>query len=369
MAEKNATQLHQEVTQFITDNGNNEITAAQLRSILTNFIDSFAKYQNDSYRLGLLELDPALNYPDPVAFIYNDGIYISNAGHVAGENPDAPGTATFTSLGSGGGNLAFNGNRVITRPGDLYGLTIGGANLLDFVENQWFIAEGPGGSVTGGVAVEAGAGTSYNLTVILIKKTFGLVSAELTKTGAATFFGQPVIPADMDADSDPQRSDSQIIPITLESPSAGPFTQESISFNIAISDSDGNVKENSTTFYYRHLAYAGVLQDNGSGLTYSDISEIVGSPPPDAKVLALANQVLTTTRLRAYDQIGGGGFTTFAWPSIFGTPTFIVNGLANNAFTRVRTNSPMVNQHGYSTLYDVWVLDTFQNGPSNIEIK
>ena len=84
--------------------------------------------------------------------------------------------------------------------------------------------------------------------------------------------------------------------------------------------------------------------------------------------------VLSTSKNYTYNNIDGAGdYLIFAWPSNFAspyTPTFTVNGLPNTAFTRVRTNSPFVNQWGFSgTNYEVWVSNTQQNSPLNIIIS
>ena len=65
---------------------------------------------------------------------------------------------------------------------------------------------------------------------------------------------------------------------------------------------------------------------------------------------------------------GNGNYLIFAFPSNFGNPNFNVNGLTNNAFTKVKSNFPFTNQFGYITNYDVWISNTVQNSPLNINI-
>jgi hypothetical protein len=82
---------------------------------------------------------------------------------------------------------------------------------------------------------------------------------------------------------------------------------------------------------------------------------------------------LTTSKSNVYNDIdGGGNHLIFAWPSCLSgamTPKFYVNGFLSTAFTRVRTSSPLVNQHNFVTNYEVWVSNTLQNSPLDIEIK
>jgi hypothetical protein len=82
---------------------------------------------------------------------------------------------------------------------------------------------------------------------------------------------------------------------------------------------------------------------------------------------------LSTTKNSSYNGINGAGqYLIFAWPSSVPdalTPNFTVNGILNTAFTRVRTASPLVNVHGFTTNYEVWVSNTAQNSPLNIVIS
>lgn len=83
---------------------------------------------------------------------------------------------------------------------------------------------------------------------------------------------------------------------------------------------------------------------------------------------------LSNTKSNEYIGIDGSGeYLIFAWPSTVSNPynpVFIVNGVPNNAFTRVRTNSPFTNQWGFSgTNYEVWVSNTRQFSPLNIIIN
>jgi len=79
---------------------------------------------------------------------------------------------------------------------------------------------------------------------------------------------------------------------------------------------------------------------------------------------------LATNFSKTYSNIDGGGkYLVFAWPTIFGTPTFVVNGLQNTAFTKVRNGGAFVNANGYTINYDVWVSNTAYNSPCNLIIS
>ena len=83
--------------------------------------------------------------------------------------------------------------------------------------------------------------------------------------------------------------------------------------------------------------------------------------------------VLTNTFSKTYVNINGGGmYLVFAWPSVFGTPSFVVNGLLSTAFTKVRGVSNLnsfTNELGFTSNYDVWVSNTAQNSPLTIIIS
>lgn len=73
---------------------------------------------------------------------------------------------------------------------------------------------------------------------------------------------------------------------------------------------------------------------------------------------------LSTTRVQTRNGINGGGnYLTFAWPTSFGTPSFVINGLPNTAFTKIQSAYAFVNQYGYTASYDVWMSNTAQNSP------
>jgi hypothetical protein len=72
---------------------------------------------------------------------------------------------------------------------------------------------------------------------------------------------------------------------------------------------------------------------------------------------------LSGSRAANYNGINGAGqYLVFAWPTDYGEPKFTVNGLENNAFTKVITGI-YSNTFGYPRSYDVWVSNTQQNSP------
>lgn len=145
--------------------------------------------------------------------------------------------------------------------------------------------------------------------------------------------------------------------------------------NFTISANDGDETRNDTSrITWMNRIYWGNVDLGGVNL--SSDPGLVGSIVPlcdDDTIKSLSGSTLTTNKGRTYNGIdGSGNHLIFAWPTSLsgsGSATFIVGGLPSSAFTRVRTNSPFVNQYGFTTNYEVWVSDTLQNSPLNIVIS
>lgn len=133
---------------------------------------------------------------------------------------------------------------------------------------------------------------------------------------------------------------------------------------------------------YKNLIYWGKINLSSIGnpnLSFNPGSaSLVATLCTDNSVILLSGagsgsgyQLSTTKNMTLNGIDGGGEYLIFAWPSSVvnsTTPTFYVNGFVNTAFTRVRTASPLVNQHGFTTNYEVWVSNTLQNSPLNVVV-
>jgi hypothetical protein len=162
------------------------------------------------------------------------------------------------------------------------------------------------------------------------------------------------------------------------------FATQDVNTTFTITSNDGTqtVSAN-TTVTWRNKRYWGRVNLSSLGnpnLTTNPgaVSSIIPSLN-DSVILGLngagvgSGSELSTSISKTYNGINGGGdYLVFVWPSSFGnsqTPQFSVNGLPNTAFTRIRNNSPFVNQWGYTTNYEVWISNTLQNSPLNIIIS
>jgi len=171
---------------------------------------------------------------------------------------------------------------------------------------------------------------------------------------------------------------------TSQSGTQNTFATQNVdtTFNILVDDGT-STNSASTQVIWRNRRYWGKVDLSSIGnpnLTTSTAS--ISSIIPllnDSVILGLdgagvgSGSELSTSISKTYNGINGGGdYLVFAWPSSFSnsqTPQFSVNGLPNTAFTRIRNNSPFVNQFGYTTNYEVWISNTLQNSPLNIIIS
>lgn len=157
---------------------------------------------------------------------------------------------------------------------------------------------------------------------------------------------------------------------------------ETCSFNMSVVDNLPSTVTASVDITFMNAIYWGKINlssISNPNLTFNPASaSLVATLCTDGLIQVLSGAGVTpgydlsTTKSMTLNGIDGGGqYLIFAWPSSLtgaNTPTFYVNGFISTAFTRVRTASPFVNQYGFTTNYEVWVSNTIQNSPLNIQI-
>lgn len=169
---------------------------------------------------------------------------------------------------------------------------------------------------------------------------------------------------------------------TLATHSLVPTTvQEIQTYTMSVVDAALKTTTKTTTITWQHKIYWGSIDLSSLGnpnLTTSPSSaSSVGSYITASLVKNLTGagvspgSALATSYSKTYTGINGASkYLIFAHPTIFGsTPTFVVNGLANSAFTKVWSSNAFVNESGFSSNYDVWVSNTAYNGAANIIIS
>jgi hypothetical protein len=85
-----------------------------------------------------------------------------------------------------------------------------------------------------------------------------------------------------------------------------------------------------------------------------------------ANILSLQNSELATNRQQTRTINGGGEYIWFTFPTSFGIPSFVVNGLPNTAFTTQTISH--TNASGNTQNYYVIRTNTVQNGTLTIQI-
>jgi hypothetical protein len=155
--------------------------------------------------------------------------------------------------------------------------------------------------------------------------------------------------------------------------SLNPGVMETISYTMSSYDGLTTVTS-SVDLNWMNRIYWGTIDLTSVGspdLTMDpDITDISNYIDSD-KVLALGNSILSVTISATYKNFGGdGNYLCFAWPQTFGDPNFLVNGLVNNTFTKVKSNFQLINQYGFDGVnYSVWVSNIEYNSSIDIIIK
>ena len=303
-------------------------------------------WSSDSLRSKFYHVDTVLNLPSAVThkdMICNkkDTLYISNG-------------ASWDTIGpkknSSGGNVAFNGSRVVTRIG-LPNINAGGTTLPQFIENYFFPSTSPTATLTGGLNLEWQA-AGGNLTTILsytaTRPASCLAISTISINGGGKTLDSPFLTGHTQSSTD----------------TAYYSRNTTTTFTITVTSSDSKTGTASQSFNFYYPKYWGKINSN--------------SAPSDASIKALTGAGVgsgydldqTQTRVKDYSGIDGAGdYIIFAFPSSFGTPTFKVYGLTNTGFTRVRNNA-FVNASGGSVTYQVWISNDRMYSPiTDIKIQ
>jgi hypothetical protein len=255
-------------------------------------------------------------------------------------------SSIYPPLGGGGNN--FDGNRTVTRSG-IAQVNAGGTTIVEFLNNYFFPSTYPGASisVSGGISREfmsTGANLTTNITWTASRPSGCLAISSIVVNSISQTLDNPFAEGHTQSGA----LNSQSLPRNTNT-----------SYNITVSSSDKATSTVATITWYWGR-YWGAFS---SGVPPTDGSFTISN----AQILALTGAgvgtgyELSTTMAKTYNGINGGGnYLVFAFPTSWGTPTFVVNGLTSSAFTLVRNNT-FTNVSGGSTTYSVWVSNTTQS--------
>lgn len=90
--------------------------------------------------------------------------------------------------------------------------------------------------------------------------------------------------------------------------------------------------------------------------------------PSDSDILALGVQQFATSFAYSGSLSFTNEYLVIYIPASFGTPAFKINGLNNNAFTKVRDNEAFVNAYGATENGDVYVSNTVLTGTISLQL-
>lgn len=250
-----------------------------------------------------------------------------------------------------GADSLFNGNRPITRAGSFFGINPSGTTLKEFTENLFYPAELPQIllSIVGGNTLEFGSNPNRQINWTVTKKTFGINNIIID---GQSFIPNSLVNNDSDINGNTQNGNKNVVSIA----------NVNTIFNAQVQAQLGTqIVNTSITLSWFNARYWGNINKDGisigQNITDSDILASNGA-------LVGTGKELSSTRVQTRNGINGqGNYLFFSFPSSFGIPSFVINGLPNTAWTRVRTNSAFINSNGFITNYDVWISNTVQNSP------
>jgi len=155
--------------------------------------------------------------------------------------------------------------------------------------------------------------------------------------------------------------------------SLNPGISEVISYTMSSFDGVSNLIT-SVDFKWLNRVYWGTISLTSLGnpdlYLQVDVIPDVSDYIDGVGILELSNSKLSATMSSTYIIGGVGEYLCFAWPSLFGEPTFIVNGMNNSAFTKVKSEYSFENNYGFSGVdYDVWLSNVGYNSTVEIIIK
>lgn len=240
-------------------------------------------------------------------------------------------------------DITFNGSRTVTRTG-LPAVSVGGNTIIEWANNYFFPSTSPTCTLT------VSEGTSREFMATGTALTVDL-SWSVTR---------PVACLDIQSIS---VNGTSIVPFPINETQTqgGVLGQQSLNRNvnttytITSTASDGKTGTASQTVTWMWKRYWGSF---ASAVPPTDVAFSIS----DAQILALSGNELSTTRVQTRNGINAAGnYLVFAWPTAWGEPSFVINGLVSTAFKKVRSNS-FTNASGGSTTYDVWVSNTTQAG-------
>ena len=254
-------------------------------------------------------------------------------------------------------DICFDSCREVTRSG-IPNVNVSGCTVNQFLEGYFFPAVGPSSSLSiasGGADREFGAGGTGNLCYQACRETNQICLIIANDDGAVGY--------DTCIVSTPIAGDCcGTIGYTIPNsqcylPSTCPL-QTSVSYQVCVEDSSGCASVSSANITWKNKRYS-----FKSSTLYTD----------GTISTTLSGGELSTTKAKTISDTFNNQFFYYVYPKIFGTPSFTVNGLPNNAWGNLGSGTlyefSYTNSNGYTTDYYVARSDSKITGSFNIIIS
>lgn len=230
------------------------------------------------------------------------------------------------------------------------GSTFNNLSIQQMFDNMFYPYVGPVSSISPNITtIEYGYSTQLiNLNWSISAKKNVVISASITIPGSSTVTLSTPIVANTTS--------------SLSVSGVSPVLNTNTTFTLNVNDYNSSNSTGGT--------HSSTCQVTWSNKRYWGSFSVLGSLT-SSQILGLSYSELSPTRVQTRNGINGGGkYLVFAWPTSFGTPVFVINGLTSNAWTKVNSAFTFTNSYGYTASYDVWMSNTVQNSPiSNFQIN
>lgn len=259
------------------------------------------------------------------------GIYIDTSGNLYLYDNIA-GIKSLSDLG----NLTFDGNRIITRSGSFLGITPGGDNVVDFLNNLLYPTTSPTATIN-----VSGYGTSKEFASAgtdAITANWSITRpASCLAISSVVVRGKTITPTPAPAEG---ASVSSTLDTTITK-------NTNTTFTITVTSADAKTGTANTTVTWYWKRYWGAFV---SAVAPTDPSFSISN----AEILALTSNELSTTYVKSFGTVNtSGNYFIYAFPSSWGTPKFFINGF-ETAFIKVKSAWSFTNASGGVSNYDVY---------------
>lgn len=247
-------------------------------------------------------------------------------------------------LAPGGGDSAFDSNRVTTRVG-IPSVNVGGSSVKQFLEGYFFPSVPPSAAISGGGTRQFGNNVGFILSWIATRRTQPITSITVNGLSVASgfFSALPV-----------NGSVSSGTSATI----ANPNTNQTYNM-IVTTTSESTPASTSIAFSHKRYFYG----DNQDLIALSDAAITTNVNLHDP-----ANAEFAGGKAKgSFNITFSGQFFYYVYPTVFGAAAFTINGLSNTDFTF--KDFVFVNPFGFSTSFRMYRSNNLLNGTFSISVS